>query len=467
MSDFKLIIDGKKVDGEEGFIDVINPADESIYEKCPSASVKQLDETVEVAKRTFETWSQTSHEERKDLLNKVADKIEENIQELSQIIVKEQGKPISLAQIEVGAGAAWIRYTASLDIPVETIEDSDERLIQVHRKPLGVVASITPWNWPFMIAIWHVIPALRAGNTVICKPSSETPLNTIKLVEIMNEVLPNGVINVLAGSLGSKITSHKDIRKLVFTGSTETGMQVMKSASDTLKRLTLELGGNDAGILLPNSKNLETLCDGIFQGAFFNMGQTCAALKRLYVHEEQYDEVCSLLTNIAKAQVVKDGIEEDSTFGPVTNKEQFDFVSQLVEDARQNGATILCGGKRIGDKGFFYAPTLVSEVDHKHRVVNEEQFGPVLPIIKYKDLDDAISMANSLDVGLGASIWGDKDKAQEVALKMESGTTWINKHAEVLPHAPFGGCKLSGVGMEFGLEGLLEYTQVHVLNVAK
>lgn len=241
----------------------------------------------------------------------------------------------------------------------------------------------------------------------------------------------------------------------------------MSAVSSTLKRLTLELGGNDAGIILPDAKNLDEIALGVFQGAFLNMGQTCAALKRLYVHSSQYDEVCKKLTDIAKSQKVGNGMQDDVTFGPLTNQAQLDFISELVEDARKNGAKILCGGKRVNSKGYFYEPTIISEVDNTYRIVNEEQFGPVLPIIKYNSIEEAISLANDSDVGLGGSVWGETKEAKKVALKLECGTSWVNKHAEVLPYVPFGGCKLSGFGIEFGQEGLLEFTQTHVINISK
>lgn len=469
MKSYNLIIDGKEVAGENKDFDVLNPADESVYNKCPSASDTQLDNAIDAANKAFKTWSLTNDKERTSLLNKVADKIEENIDELAEIIVKEQGKPMFLAKVEVGAGAAWVRYTASLELKVETIEDSDTRLIQMHRKPLGVIGSITPWNWPFMIAIWHFIPALKAGNTLVCKPSSNTPFNTIRLVEIMNEVLPKGVINILTGGsgLGSKMSKHKGIRKIAFTGSTQTGKSIMSDASDSLKRLTLELGGNDAGIILPNSKNLDEMVNGIFQSSFLNMGQTCAALKRLYVHSDQYEEVCDKLVAIANTQNVGDGMLPDTTFGPIQNKSQLDLVIDLVNDAKKNGAEILCGGKRLDKDGFYFPPTLISNVDNSFRVVREEQFGPILPIIKYDNIEEALIMANDSNEGLGGSVWGEKELASNIALQLECGTSWINNHAEVLPHVPFGGCKSSGFGIEFGEEGLLEFTQAHVLNITK
>lgn len=466
---FSLIIDGQKVAGATGQFDVINPATEEVYAQAPQASLEQLDQAVAAAGTAFKTWQHTSHEERQALIHKIADKIEANAAELAEIIVQEQGKPLFLAEVEVGGAVAWTRYTADLEIPVEIIEDSENKRIESHRKPLGVVASITPWNWPLMIAIWHIIPALRTGNTVVCKPSSLTPFNTIRLFELMNEVLPAGVVNIVTGEagIGSKISGHPDIQKIVFTGSTPTGQRIMKSAADNLKRLTLELGGNDAAIVLPGS-NLDQIAEPIFQTAFLNMGQTCAALKRLYVHESQYDELCEKLVAQANAQTLGNGMTAGTTFGPVQNPDQLRVVTELVEDARNQGAKILCGGEALNQSGYFFPPTIVAGVSNGHRIVDEEQFGPVLPVIAYSDVEDAVRMANDCDVGLGGSVWSsDLELAQRIASQLECGTAWINGHAEVLPHAPFGGCKMSGFGVEFGLDGLLEYTMTQVININK
>jgi acyl-CoA reductase-like NAD-dependent aldehyde dehydrogenase len=263
------------------------------------------------------------------------------------------------------------------------------------------------------------------------------------------------------------MTSHPNIQKIVFTGSTPTGQDIMRKAADNLKRLTLELGGNDAGILLPDA-DLDKAVPGIFQTAFLNMGQTCAALKRLYVHESQYDEVCRRLTTIANEQVVGNGLEAGVTFGPVQNQAQLNLVAELVDDARTQGAQILCGGKVQPGKGYFYPPTIVAGVSNGVRLVDEEQFGPVLPIIVYTDIEEAVAMANDNVNGLGGSVWGtDIEQARSVAMRLESGTAWINNHAEVLPHCPFGGCKMSGIGVEFGEEGLLEYTQPQLLSISR
>lgn len=461
-----MLIDGMPVVGAGEPFSVINPATEDIICQCNMASTEQLDQAVAAAKRAYPAWSQTSDAERKRLLHEIADRLEQNADELARIIVQEQGKPLSLAQVEVGAAAGWTRYNAELEIPEQVFENSDTRYITAHRKPLGIVASITPWNWPLMIAIWHIMPALRTGNTVISKPSGLTPLNTLRLVEIINEVLPKGVVNVVMGEadIGNAISSHIDINKVIFTGSTPTGQRILSNSANTLKRLTLELGGNDAAIVLPDT-DINQVAESIFNTAFLNMGQTCAAIKRLYVHESQYEEMCKVLANLASNQVVGDGLNPATTFGPVQNARQYQLVSELVEDARRNGGHIVCGGEASSESGYFYPPTIVSNVSNGVRLVDEEQFGPVLPLISYSQIEDAVRMANSCDFGLGGSVWGsDLELAETVACQLECGTVWINKHAEVLPHIPFGGCKLSGVGVEFGVEGLLEYTQLQVIN---
>lgn len=467
--EYKLMIGGASTSGDNGSFSVLNPATESLVGECPCASVNQLDAAVAAAHEAFKQWQFSSDDERKQRLHRIADKIEAHAAELSEIIVAEQGKPMFLAQAEVGGAVAWTRATAELEIPLEVIEDSPGKRIEMHRKPLGVVGSITPWNWPLMIAVWHIMPALRTGNTVVIKPSEYTPLNTLRLVELINEVMPEGVVNAVTGKadIGRAMSVHARINKIVFTGSTATGKDIMFHAANNLKRLTLELGGNDAGIVLPGT-DVDAVAMPIFQGAFLNMGQTCAALKRLYVHESIYPSLCDKLTEIAQQQQVGDGMAPETTFGPVQNSRQLEIVTDLVEDARSQGARILCGGERLAGKGYFYPPTIIADVHDGMRIVDEEQFGPVLPVICYSDVDDAVRRANDCDAGLGGSVWGsDIDFAKQVATRLECGTAWVNGHAEVLPHAPFGGCKMSGFGVEFGVEGLLEYTAPQLLNINK
>ncbi|WP_335944127.1 aldehyde dehydrogenase family protein [Pseudomonas sp. G166] len=469
MHDYQMLINGVQVRGENGHFDVLNPANGSAFAQCPAGSLAQLDLAVAAAQAAFGEWRHSTHEDRRERLLNIAADIEQHAQALARLIVLEQGKPLALAVFEVMGAAAWTRYAAEQQIPVELVEDTPTQRIELHRKPLGVVASITPWNWPFMIAVWHIMPALRAGNCVISKPSSLTPLSTLRLVEIIARHVPRGVINVVTGEqgFGRAITAHTGIQKIVFTGSTATGQSVMRGAAGNLKRLTLELGGNDAAIVLPGTP-IEAVVEDIFQAAFLNMGQTCAALKRLYIHQSQYEAFAQALTRIAARQVVGDGLEPEVTFGPVQNLEQLELVEALVADARAQGARVLCGGARLDRPGFFYPPTLVADVTDGQRLVDEEQFGPVLPLIAYQNVEDVLRRANAGEMGLGGSVWGaDVEQAQALASRLESGVAWVNCHAQIQPNTPFGGSKMSGFGVEFGLEGLLEFTGQQLLFVRK
>ena len=364
---------------------------------------------------------------------------------------------------------AWIGATAALEIPTDILQDDDEARIEVRRRPLGVVGSITPWNWPLMISIWHIIPAMRAGNTVVIKPSEYTPVAVSKFVEMANEILPPGVLNVVTGGgdVGAAISSHNDIDKIVFTGSTSTGRRIMQSASGNLKRLTLELGGNDAGILLPDV-DVEAIADKLFTACFHNNGQTCAALKRLYVPEEIYDEVAEAIAKRAREVVVGDGMDEATQLGPVQNQAQLNIVKSLADDAREQGGTFLAGGHAREGSGYFFEPTVVTGLTDGCRLVDEEPFGPIVPIIKYSDIEDVIARANNSDSGLGGSIWSaDPEKAAALASRLECGTVWINDHAVLHPHTPFGGIKQSGFGVEFGDYGLEEFTALQTVKVMK
>jgi acyl-CoA reductase-like NAD-dependent aldehyde dehydrogenase len=290
-------------------------------------------------------------------------------------------------------------------------------------------------------------------------------LSTIRLVELINEVLPPGVVNVITGEneIGAAMTSHPGIAKITFTGSAATGRKVMVSAAETLKRLTLELGGNDAGIVLPDADPKE-IAEGLFWGAFINSGQTCAAMKRLYVHDSIYDKVCTELTAYARKVVVGDGLQANSALGPVQNLLQFNIVAEYVEEARAKGGRVLLGGDPSNGPGHFYPVTLVADVGEGCKLVDLEQFGPALPIIRYTDVRDAIARANDNPAGLGGSVWSrDTSKAREVAAQLECGMVWINRHGTIQPNAPFGGVKQSGFGVEFGVEGLKEFTTVQTM----
>ncbi len=449
------------------FFEVENPANGSIVGRAPNASLVDLDAAVAAAQAGFESWSKTTDEERAATLGQLAEKLGEHSEELAALITQEQGKPLNGvgSRFEMGGVGAWTGYTASLSLPMKVLQDNNEGKVEMFRKPVGVVGSITPWNWPVLIATWHMMPAIRTGNTVVIKPSPYTPLSTLRMVEIMNEVLPAGVVNVVTSddqgdNIGAAMAAHEGIRKIVFTGSCDTGAKVMMSSAETMKRLTLEMGGNDAGIVLPDV-DPEAIAEGLFWGGFINMGQTCAAMKRLYVHEDVYDGVCDALVNYTKNIPMGDGMDEGSVMGPIANKMQFDKLKGLVEDAKTKGRVLL--GGEAGD-GLFYPPTIIADLNNGDPLVDQEQFGPALPIIKFSDLDEVIDQANASENGLGGSVWSkDIDKAKEIASRMECGSVWINKHGAIQPNAPFGGVKKSGLGVEFGEEGLQEYTDIQVV----
>jgi acyl-CoA reductase-like NAD-dependent aldehyde dehydrogenase len=367
-----------------------------------------------------------------------------------------------------GAGV-WFDYTASLELPVEVVQDDEEARVEVHRRPLGVVGAITPWNFPIILGVWKIAPALLAGNTIVIKPSPFTPLATLALGETLRDVLPPGVLNVVSGGddLGAWITQHPAVRKISFTGSTATGKRVAAAAAPDLKRLTLELGGNDAAIVLPDVDPAE-IAEKVFWGAFENTGQVCSAIKRVFVHEDRYDAMLAELGRRASEVVVGDGLDASTQLGPLNNAPQFERVSELVAEAVQGGARVVTGGgPRKGD-GYFFEPTILGDVAEGLRIVDEEQFGPALPVLTYRDVDEAVERANDTMYGLSGSVWsGDVRRAAEIASHLECGTAWVNQHLQIVPHAPFGGAKWSGLGVENGHWGLYGFTETQTLNIAK
>lgn len=466
MHSFPMTINGRPVQAASHF-DVKNPATGQVIGQAPNATNEDLDSAVAAAQKAFGAWSRQSDEHLQTACHAVVSKMNAHAEELATLVTLEQGKPLNGmgSRWELGGASAWASYTASLTLPLQRLQDNDQGRVDLYRRPLGVVGSITPWNFPVMIAVWHLLPALRTGNTVVIKPSPYTPLSTLRLVELLAEVLPPGVLNCVAGDdgasrIGAAMSSHPGIRKIVFTGSISTGRQVMQSAAATMKRLTLELGGNDAGIVLPDC-DPKAIAEGLFWGSFVNSGQTCAAMKRLYVHDSLHDDVCRHLLSFAKTVPMGEGMQESSLLGPVQNRMQFDTVNRLVEDSRKHGEVLL-GGEPGG--GLFYPATLVAGLNNGHALVDQEQFGPALPIIRYSDVSVAIRDANDSPNGLGGSVWSrDIDEARHVAAQLECGSVWINKHGAIQPNAPFGGTKQSGMGVEFAEDGLLEYTDRQVI----
>ena len=467
MSDYTMTIDGKAESARATF-GVINPATEEIFAQPPECTRAQLDQAMDSAATAYRAWRKDEARRRQALLD-CSEAIKARMSELAPLLTQEQGKPVDKAMEEIFGAAIWFQYTASLQIPVEVVQDNEQARIEIRRRPLGVVGAITPWNFPLMLGVWKIAPALLAGNTVVIKPSPFTPLTTLKLGEILRSVLPPGVLNVVSGGndLGGWITSHPAVRKISFTGSVATGKKVAAAAAPDLKRVTLELGGNDAAIVL-GDVDVKATAQKLFWGAFANSGQICSAIKRVYVPDELYGAVVEELAEIARAVKVGNGLEAGTQLGPLNNKPQFDRVSELVEDARKHGARIVTGGKALGVKGYFYAPTIVADISDGTRLVDEEQFGPALPIIRYAKVEDAIERANATNYGLSGSVWSaNTEKAAEVAAQLDCGTAWVNQHLAIAPNLPFGGAKWSGIGVENGPWGLLGFTEIQVVNVSK
>jgi acyl-CoA reductase-like NAD-dependent aldehyde dehydrogenase len=465
---FKMLINGNLESGEN-YIEVINPATGQVFAQAPDCSDAQLQKATSSAESAFPAWSRLSYAQRGEVLTAIADIIEQNKDELIELLVLEQGKPRAVADVELSGTTNGLRNTAKLELAPEIVKDDDESLVEVHYRPLGVAAGIVPWNYPLGIGIMKLSAPLIAGCTLVLKPSPYTPLSMLRLGELIQEVAPKGVINIISGadSLGEKLTSDPKISKISFTGSTATGKKVMAGAAQKINRVTLELGGNDAAIVLKDS-DITKVATSIFMSAFLNSGQTCIAIKRLYVHESQYEEMLTALAGIASLTKVGPGIDPESHLGPIQNKMQYEKVKQVLAEVKQGEGRIVCGGDVSDEPGYFIPPTIVADVKEGCSLVDEETFGPILPVIKYSDVDDAISRANDSIYGLGGSIWGnDIAKATELACRMNTGTCWVNQHMQFGTSAPFGGAKHSGIGAENGAEGLKSYTQAHVVNVSR
>jgi len=462
-----MTIDGQAAPTAATF-DVLNPATNEVYAQAPECSKEQLDAAMESAAKAYRDWK-ADEGARREALRQAAGVIMNASQELAPVLTSEQGKPISDATIEMFAAGMWLQYYADLEVPREVIQDDDAAFVEVVRKPLGVVAAITPWNFPVVLASWKIAPALLAGNTMVLKPSPFTPLSTLKIGELLRDVLPPGVFNVVSGGdeLGAWMTSHPVPRKISFTGSVATGKKVAGAAAPDLKRVTLELGGNDPAILL-DDVDPAAVADSVYRQAFANNGQVCSAIKRVYVPEAKYDEVVEALATHAKAAKVGNGMDPDTQLGPINNRPQFERVSELVADAIKGGARAVTGGKPMDSPGYFFEPTILADITDGTRIVDEEQFGPALPVIPYRDLDDAVERANATHFGLSGSVWsGDADRAAQVAERLECGTAWVNTHLALAPHQPFGGAKWSGIGVENGPWGLYGFTELQVLHRSK
>lgn len=463
----KMLIGGELVDGDFT-LDVINPAIAKTFATVGRASAAQADAAVAAAKKAQPGWATLPLATRQDYLRKFADAIDANAVEIARTLTLEQGKPLPDAQAELAFTTIFMRHFAGMELPIEIAQDDADLRVEVHYKPLGVVVGIAPWNFPVLIGMNKVGPALVLGNTMVLKPAPTTPISTLMVAEIAKTVLPAGVLNIITDNndLGSHLTSHPDVAKVSFTGSTVTGKKVAASAASSLKRLTLELGGNDAGVVL-DDVDVKKTARGVIDSAFMNAGQVCIALKRLYVPNSIYDEMCDELAILADETSYGDGLEQGVKIGPLQNEMQFEKAKKYLEHAAADG-TIIAGGAVGEGEGFFIRPTIVRDIAEDSLLVSEEQFAPILPVIRYENIDDVLDRANDTNMGLGGSVWSSSiERAYEYAKRIDSGTVWINHHTHFAPHIPFGGSKESGIGVEFSAHGLAEYAQKSVISINK
>ena len=464
---YSLTIDGKSAAAERQF-DVVDPALGEVTAEAPDCTPEQLDRAVTAAAAAQREW-RTDEDGRRKAMLAFADAISAASAELTAALSRETGKPLPVAGAEPAICATWLQYYASMPIPRELLADDDSVRIELAQRPLGVVAAITPWNFPLGLAMWKIAPALLAGNTVVLKPSPFTPLASLLLGEISQTVLPAGVLNVVTGGdrLGADLVAHPVPRKVTFTGSIAAGKSVAVSAAADLKRVTLELGGNDPAILLPDA-DLATAVPVLLGTAFFNTGQACALPKRIFAPAERYDEVVEAFAAAANAMTVGPPSDPAAQLGPLSTRPQFERVKELAQDAVRRGARVAAGGHPDPGPGFFFEPTILADISDSAPVVAEEQFGPVLPILSYTTVAEAVERANDTRFGLCGSAWGtDLERATAVAELLECGTTFVNTHADLLPTVPFGGAKWSGLGQENGTAGLLAFTEPQVVHVKK
>jgi acyl-CoA reductase-like NAD-dependent aldehyde dehydrogenase len=419
---------------------------------------------MQAAQRAFPAWQRDDNLRRQALLE-AASVLRANADTLGEILTLEQGKPLAFARGEAYWCADIIETYAGMKIPVDLLQDDGETRIEVHRMPYGVVAAIVPWNFPILMACIKSAQALLVGNTVVLKPSPYTPLATLKLGELWREVFPPGVVNMVSGGndVGAAMTSHPAPRKISFTGSVATGKKVALSAAADLKVVTLELGGNDAAVVLPDVEP-EAVAEGVIGSAFFNSGQVCIAVKRLYVHESVYPQVLQAMVRRVRAMRVGNGMDPDTEMGPLNNRMQFERVLELLEDVNRSGGRVQ-GGSAPSGGGYYVAPSIVTEVAEGTRLVDEEQFGPTLPVMPYREVEEAIERANATHFGLGGSVWtSDVERGRELAAQLDCGTAWVNQHGAISPGlAPQPTAKWSGIGHELGTYGIDAYTRLQVI----
>ncbi|GGM29496.1 aldehyde dehydrogenase family protein [Haloarcula argentinensis] len=473
----ELYIGGEWVQSSAGeTFETIDPTTGETLAEVQAGTAEDIDRAVAAAWDAYdETYSEMSTSERQTMLDGIADAIAERSEKFAKLESLDNGKPITEARIDIDLVIDHFRYFAGLARSGEgrTIETDDSRHVQTLREPYGVVGQIIPWNFPLLMAAWKLAPALSAGNTVVLKPAEETPLSVLKLMEITEDVIPDGVVNVVTGfgpDAGEPLSKHPDIRKLAFTGSTEIGSKVMQSAAEHITDVTLELGGKSPLVVFPDA-DLEQAVETTITSIFFNTGECCCAGSRLFVHEDIKDEFLDELATAAEDLTVDDPLLESTDLGPKVTAEQVERTLGYIEEAEQEGAAFVTGGSQPDDEalsdGCFVAPTLIDEIDHDSKAVQEEIFGPVQEVFSWSDYDDMIRLANDVDYGLAAGILTeDLSKAHQCAKDIEAGNIWVNTYNDFPAGQPFGGYKQSGIGREIGEETIDHYTQTKTVNIS-
>jgi acyl-CoA reductase-like NAD-dependent aldehyde dehydrogenase len=440
---------------------VEDPATGEVIARVPLTDPSGLAAKVDAAAAAFPGWARLSVAERADLLRACGARIEQHHAELSALLTREQGKPLRQAEGEVALAAEWFARTAELSLAPESLGTG----VVLERLPHGVIAAIAPANFPIILSVTKIAPALLAGNTVLLKPSPLTPLSSLRMGELLAEVLPPDVFAVVTGGgeVGTALAGHPDVRMVSFTGSVPTGRAIATRAAAAFKRIVLELGGNDAAVVLPGA-DIDHVAGELYRAAMVNSGQFCAAVKRVYVAEEHRAELVEALAELARTTVVGPGSDPTTDLGPLVSATQRHHVVDLVDAARAAGGRVVTGGRRPTGSGYFYPPTVVTDLPPDTRLESQEQFGPVIPVLGYDTVAEAVDRANSTEFGLGGSVWGEPREAAAVAARLDCGTAWINAHGDLRHDVPFGGTRSSGVGVEYGYWGLLEYTRIRVTN---
>jgi acyl-CoA reductase-like NAD-dependent aldehyde dehydrogenase len=463
---FPNVVNGQRIDSSR-LIKISDPVTGEELASVADTQKDGLDQAVKAAKAAFSLWSSKTWNERSDLLARAMEELKAHADELCTILTAENGRPYRMAEFEI----TWVLETYAptllqMELPDSKWNETGVGQITKRYVPLGVVAAISPWNLPFWLSFTKVLPALLAGNTVVLKPAVFTPLTVLRAADYIRKILPPGVLNVISGGddLGPWMTSHTDFQKVSFTGSSETGRKVFASAAATLKHLTLELGGNDAGIVLPDA-DPQAIAEDLFRSMFALSGQGCVTLKRLFVHERIYQALTEALISCARHQRLGDGFDPETTLGPIQNRPQFARMQTIWEEIEEAKAPILYQGKVPSEgAGLFFPVTLLDNPPAEAAYITREIFGTLRSVIEYRDLDEAVRLANGTPYGLGASVWGtDPELLDAVARRLDAGTVWINQHLNVHPNVPFSGHKNSGIGIEFSEDGLKEFCNVQVI----